>query len=75
MLAANTAASPVTLGGRLRREAGVLVVGCLCLAATNALGLGLVPRVLQHAIDTLKETAAGAHRAVAFDALLIAGAA
>ena len=47
---------PTSLGGRIRSEARGIALGCLCLAATNALGLA-IPWLLKTAIDSL----GGAH--------------
>jgi ATP-binding cassette subfamily B multidrug efflux pump len=70
---------PHTLTHRIRPDLRGILLGCLCLAATNALGLA-IPWLLKNAIDTLR----GAHGApalakaghlVAWTALVIVGCA
>jgi ATP-binding cassette subfamily B protein len=56
------AVSPPSIRSRVRPELGVLLVGCLCLAATNALSL-TIPWLLKGAIDALRHAATAAQAA------------
>jgi ATP-binding cassette, subfamily B, multidrug efflux pump len=62
------------LGMRLRPELAGILVGCLCLGATNALSL-TIPWLIKGAIDALRggaRAAGGLHALVVRNALLIA---
>jgi ATP-binding cassette subfamily B multidrug efflux pump len=75
----SSSANPNTLRHRLRPELRGTLLGCLCLAATNALGLA-IPWLLKGAIDSLGHArgtslAQQASHVVARTALLIVGCA
>ncbi len=68
-------ASGPSLRSRLRPELAGLLLGCLCLGATNALSL-TIPWLIKGAIDALRggaRAAGGLHALVVRNAALIAG--
>jgi ATP-binding cassette, subfamily B, multidrug efflux pump len=66
--------SAASIRQRLRPELTGIVLGCVCLVATNGLAL-TIPWLIKGAIDALRKGAAGGnlHALVVRDALLIAG--